>query len=449
MPPDAQAIARTLAENVAVNEQNSRKTWRKVTSLLDDFGQPRLTPEVAESVQEWLRAAGVAVLPPLTEVRRSATVRLRTISQEPSRRPADHQLTAPSAVRTVFDSGDVLWVDLDPNAVDPQVKAEVAGVVAVLQTRCPGIDEEMIADLLLRDDRGKIAFHGDPPNGAVSLSFHGVTADEEGRSDRSRTGSLRFQLIEAALGPSWLVTCFHAGWVNDGVDTKDFSEPVMLHVRDVVANEVAGQDEVGASTLLLAIAGEMIRSHQDAEMELESWLEQWELDAFRKLDSTEAIERETISHLLAMLNEFRGRLAQFDRVLSAGRTWLRQAGKEGRSYESVTSALRESRDRVQFILNRLRADIDLLTMNGMAHQVKEAEAARQAEEDLRKQLDKVAALLLVPGVIFGFFGANTAIPGDGAWWGLGLMIVLAVVSALVVYRILYLHRRNWEARPSA
>jgi Mg2+ and Co2+ transporter CorA len=38
-------------------------------------------------------------------------------------------------------------------------------------------------------------------------------------------------------------------------------------------------------------------------------------------------------------------------------------------------------------------------------------------------------VLLVPTFIAGFFGANTQVPGQGKWWGFGLMVVLMVLGA--------------------
>lgn len=54
-------------------------------------------------------------------------------------------------------------------------------------------------------------------------------------------------------------------------------------------------------------------------------------------------------------------------------------------------------------------------------------------ERLQSQLAKVTALLLVPTLIAGVFGANTQLPGIGSWLGFDLMIVLMICSAVAVY----------------
>jgi hypothetical protein len=102
------------------------------------------------------------------------------------------------------------------------------------------------------------------------------------------------------------------------------------------------------------------------------------------------------------------------------------------------------------LFTSVRADVDLLTMNGIAAQAKSsaeqaqslartaelAQQSRDANERVQQQLEKIAALLLVPTLIAGVFGANTALPGGGAWWGFGVMIALMVVSGVALYAVL-------------
>jgi Mg2+ and Co2+ transporter CorA len=55
---------------------------------------------------------------------------------------------------------------------------------------------------------------------------------------------------------------------------------------------------------------------------------------------------------------------------------------------------------------------------------------------LQDNLAKVTALILVPTLIVGLFGANTQLPGEDQWTGFGLMVGLMLVSALAVYMLL-------------
>jgi len=99
------------------------------------------------------------------------------------------------------------------------------------------------------------------------------------------------------------------------------------------------------------------------------------------------------------------------------------------------------------LFTHIRADVDLLTMNGIAAQARAtadqaaslartadlAQQSRDYSERLQRQLEKIAALVLVPTLIAGVFGANTALPGEAAWTGFWVMVLLMVLSAIAVY----------------
>lgn len=99
------------------------------------------------------------------------------------------------------------------------------------------------------------------------------------------------------------------------------------------------------------------------------------------------------------------------------------------------------------LFENVRADMDLVTMNAIAEQARAAadlatsvahsaellQDQREADEAFQKQLGKVTALLLVPTLIAGIFGANTQLPGGGRWWGFEIMLLLMFVSSLAVY----------------
>jgi Mg2+ and Co2+ transporter CorA len=77
----------------------------------------------------------------------------------------------------------------------------------------------------------------------------------------------------------------------------------------------------------------------------------------------------------------------------------------------------------------IRADMDLLMLRSLAIQ-------QESSRRLEGQLAQVTALLLVPGLIAGIFGANTLVPGQGAWRGFFLMLGLMAVSSLAIYALM-------------
>src|SRR4051812_38941698 len=72
---DDRAAAERLAREVAASS-GSRRTWRKVTTLLDLFGVYRFTDTVRGRSGGALEAAGLIAAPPLAEVERYGHVRL-------------------------------------------------------------------------------------------------------------------------------------------------------------------------------------------------------------------------------------------------------------------------------------------------------------------------------------------------------------------------------------
>lgn len=111
------------------------------------------------------------------------------------------------------------------------------------------------------------------------------------------------------------------------------------------------------------------------------------------------------------------------------------------------------------LFENVRADMDLVTMNAIAEQARAAgdlatsvaqsaellKDQREADEAFQKQLGKVTALLLVPTLVAGIYGANTQLPGGGRWSGFDIMLLLMLVSSLAVY--VYIIRGIRKSRP--
>jgi hypothetical protein len=73
---------------------------------------------------------------------------------------------------------------------------------------------------------------------------------------------------------------------------------------------------------------------------------------------------------------------------------------------------------------------------GLLH-AKQAEAQRQREEQSARRLEKNAAMLLVPTLVVGFYGANTWVPGQGRHWGFYVMLgvlILGTCLAMIALR---------------
>ena len=104
--------------------------------------------------------------------------------------------------------------------------------------------------------------------------------------------------------------------------------------------------------------------------------------------------------------------------------------------EQIDDTIDRALTNLRALSDVLRASTDLFASETFSHQ------SRQAER-FQELAGVIAAVLLVPTLVVGFFGANTRLPGGGAWSGFAFMAVTMVVGALATYLLI----RKWRARP--
>lgn len=465
--PNDAAAAESLAQEVrAAQRAGQRRLWRKVTTLLDLFRVSRLTPEARQRIGEALTTAGLETEPSIFEVSRDKSVRLGLTRVEDGQ-PSDglsagteiqasvwrHDGTVhrPASPSTHPMASSVVWYDVDADADAAAVYRSLGPLLG------PGLSREMVEELLTADIQPKVATHKAGNAEVRAVSFVGVEASEgiesSGPDSSTKAGELTFQMVESLVGGSWLITCWHRGRTCTGASHDREGDPI-LHEAAVAALQAVWADHPGKSPgdLGLYLARYMVDTYRGAYRISESWLESWELEFYRSLEATEAT---TLNNLLALVSEFRSRLAAFNhaRQLTSDRTWF-PCLSDPQEAEQMDAILDRALRGLGRLFGNIRADVDLLTMNGIAAQAQSsaeqakslartadlAQQSRDASERLQHQLEKVAALLLVPTLIAGVFGANTALPGQGAWTGFWLMLALMLVSGVALYA--YLRRRD-------
>ena len=212
-----EATAGELAEQVAAST-GSRRTWRKVTTLLELFGVYRLTESVRERIAAALDEAGIVAEPPLTEVERYGTVRLalrETPHTQPPRSVARNgepfQATvwrpgmAPSMVDDTAPYGGIIWIDVDITRVTSPSELHAA-----ISPLCgPELTLELVDKLLDADPLPKVEDY-DGVRNVTAFSVTTREGDEDPSDpDASKAGSLDFQLVEFLAAERWIVSCWH------------------------------------------------------------------------------------------------------------------------------------------------------------------------------------------------------------------------------------------------
>ena len=442
---DARTAAQ-LAEQVTASADGV--TWRKMTTLLDLFGAYRLTTNVRERIATALEDAGLDAKPQIQQAERFETVRLavhedaedghdpRSRSRTMSRiLPIDEVLEVtewrpgqPPEQESLFQctptTDAVRWFHIDVIHSEPDM------IYEALDPVCPGLTEQMVVDLFTVDPRPYVHHYTDEPHLRMVSAFS-VRADEseEGASDAeaSKAGALAFQLVEMLAGDGWVVTCWHRSKHYQGAE--EIAEGPPEGREDVMRGVEVWWRQGGLSTagdLATLVLHELVLTYPSASRVMNSWLEQWELDFHKRFEKT---ERHTLIDVRSLLAELEERLRAIERPeADAADSWF-----TGLSSDKWPERLQRLMDRslkdLDSIHATLRASLDLLGVHATAQQLTLARHSAAAQERLQGALALVTSVLLVPTLIAGTFGANTQIPGQGKWWGFGLMVVLMVLGA--------------------
>ena len=376
---------------------------------------------------------------------------------------------------------DVLWFNVDPpdstelgtSNIEPAqgndlasaaprtaFEARVRRVADQLGEWCPGLDEEMVRDLLRQDIQPKVETYGDERDGVRSVSAVAVIARELPDPDDfdGVTEQLVFQMVEMVVGDGWIVTCWHPSRIFSGTSGEEagpaaLRQPFLNQVEhrwlDDEHDADAERRVKTASDLGLYLTRSLVDTYGASHRMLERWVSSWESDFYAALatsDRSEKAERmkaaaREITDLLAMVGEFRRRLTalQHARWTTSDRSWFPALSDRDESIleeedqsaqaKALSDHLESIEKKTKELSDGIRADMDLLMLQASATQ-------QEQTERLQGYLSRVTGLILVPTFVAGLFGANTRLPGGGSWMGFDLMVVLMVVSSIAVYLIM-------------
>jgi Mg2+ and Co2+ transporter CorA len=427
----------TTAEELAatIAAAPHRRTWRRVTTLLDDFDLFSLTPEVRERLDGALTAAGVRVDPPLSHANRHDTLRLSLLGDERQSSMADladvsevvtltrwrpGEAPVPIALTDADAAEDVLWFDVNV------LLADVDAVMDLVAPHCKGqLTRAAVHDLLDLDPRPKVTHYGDDVRAVSTLRVEANEPEHGGEDpEASKAGTLSFQVVEIAAGDGWLVTTRHKAGIYRGSHEEARGDPAeLVPLQKAAERRWLAQAGSTASDVGIAIMDELANTYTEVHRELYAWLESWELDFDERGSRTEQV---TIKELRGLTARLRVRLTALScaehRAAEAWLTGITDTEAPARVARATDRAL----DQLREIADGLRSSLDILMSSN-------AQDQRKQGERLEQRLTLITSVLLVPTLVVGLYGANTKLPGRDTWQGFEIMVVLMIFSAVGSY----------------
>jgi hypothetical protein len=322
----------------------------------------------------------------------------------------------------------VRWLDVDVATLAGRpLRDQVAALRAEIEPLCPGVEDHMLEDLLEADVWPKRRRYGE----VRAVSAAAVVPSESVESD-SRAGSLTFQVVEMLAGSGWLVSCWHAPRTFTGSEEGAGVGELEDH-REVVA-EIAEEwsSRDGASTagdLGMMIVDRVVDTYPEVRQALFDWLESWELDLYRRCDTDAQPDRRTLIELRALVFQYRKALAPLNAARGKARTYWFADVSDEREAERIDDRIDRALRAVTELSDRLRSALDLV-------QLQLAQVQGRKTERLQQKFELIAAVLLVPTLVAGAYGANTDFPGLGAEWGTAAMLALMVLGGAGTFVLL-------------
>jgi Mg2+ and Co2+ transporter CorA len=310
----------------------------------------------------------------------------------------------------------------------------------------------MVKDLLMEDIQPKVESYGDEIGAIRVVSAVAVIAREAPGEEGDLDGvseQLVFQLVEMIVSATWIITCWHPGRIFADPSHKEKRQPLLreaflAHVRYRWLEE--SQHPRTAGDLGVYLARSLVDTYGASHRMLERWVASWEMRFFRDMGAgrVDTLEHATeeISNMLSLVGEFRRRRTAFAEARSAtpDKTWFPNLSdtqdvpgtgrRESAQVNALAALIDVSGKSLELLFNSIRADMDLLMLHSMGTQQKSGER-------LEKKLKIVTVLFLVPTLIAGVFGANTAVPWEHEMFGFKFMLILMVILSLVVYLVMF------------
>jgi Mg2+ and Co2+ transporter CorA len=458
----AQAVAEEIAERVGSTD-GRRGGWFEVRALMGAFGIERYSEEAQARMTTALESVGLELDPPLSELDRSETVVLspKTVQMAATpRRPLTEVLTvrvlAPGgAIRQVSleelsrirDASDqeVRWFDLSATA-----DLHIQEVFESLAPYCAAnVTLEIFEDLLSPDPRPRVKNLGAGIRCVSAFRVEACESDDGAKPEStSKAGILKFEPVELLVGDRWLITCWHDIEIYRGADRISENDPAPpADLFHEVERCWPSSQMSTASDLALLVLHELALTYAPAYRQFYDWLEEWELDFYRR---PKRIDRDTLLEVraaAAILRDWLGPLNPPGMREDARKAWFPHI--TGSSSEGAYKKALKVDDRIDRALAGLRDFNDTIRSAYDLLQLRERERERERDDDFQRTIAVGGSAILIPTLVAGIMGANTWVPGQ--WreengpphWAFAVLVAIVMASGFFAWLVIHrAHRRD-------
>jgi len=339
-------------------------------------------------------------------------------------------------------SGGVRWFDVSSSAT-------LEGLLELLGSACPGLEREMLDDLLAPDD---IPENRRWQEGTVRLASSFAVYAPEARAGGglkpvfTPSAEAFYEAVELLAGEGWLITRWHDARLYRGAEkVEDGFPPVSRDAlrRAVSKRWIEGHDGSAGDLGVLAM-NELALTYAPTHRRFHAALEAWELclyddgGEFRDLSEEDERQLHDLWGARARLRDWLNPLNLPGLRSDPDKAWL--PATDHKEVVAVDERIDKALAALSKLGDTLRSSLHLL-------HIKKSEAQREHNEELQWRLQLLATIFIVPTVIVGFYGANTWVPGEHRHWGFLVMVVAILVLTCIVVTLLWaVHRRRRSQR---
>jgi hypothetical protein len=331
---------------------------------------------------------------------------------------------------------ELLWCDLDGETTVDAALAEVGPL-------CNSLEREMLEELLTPDELPEDREWRDGAIKLVSACALAFERLDEGPEDEIDDGVVIVQPVELLASRRWLISRWHGARRIADAGSDRPAEPILTR-RDCVGpveRRWGAGDGKTAGDLGVLVMHQLALTYSPAERELSSVLEDWELRLYEGDRTPEQLsaQREALRRLWRLRAVLRDWIAPLNRPgmsLDLDKVWL--PASDHAEAIKVDDRMDRVLDNLTRLGENLRASFHLIHLE-------ESERERDRREQIQRRVELIAAIFLVPTFIFGLYGSNTWLPGQGSVPGFFVMV--AIVVAVTLGSVYLIQRWQQERGP--